>query len=138
MRKEEPIGPEGPERSYFRQLSAGSVEGAGGARRAGHQDANVFNDNQKPQASVQSASLLGLERAVASTSESARTLERVRAVLEEVSLANRAAAQTQAPDVDSAAQAAEKLSNHEDDSQCSRGKAQHARCSPKTWQGLLG
>jgi hypothetical protein len=138
MRKEEPIGPDGPERSHFRQLSAGSVEGAGGARRSGPPGASVFNDNQKPQASVQSASLSGLERAVASTSESARTLERVRAALEEVSLANKAAAQTQAPDVDSAAQAAEKLSNHEDDSQCGSGKPRHARCSPKTWQGLLG
>jgi len=138
MSREVPIGQERPERSHFRQLSAGSVEGAAGVRRAGSQDDDVFNDNEKLNQSAQSASLSGLERAVASTSESARTLDKVRAALEEVSMANKAAAQAQAPDVDVAAQEAEKLSNHQGSAECGSPKAGHAKCSTKTWQGLLG
>jgi hypothetical protein len=138
MSKEVPIGPEGPNRSHFRQLSAGSVEGAAGERRFGYPGSNVFNGDDKPQASAQSASLSGLERAVASTSESARTLDKVRAALEEVCLANQAAAQAQVPDVDEAAQAAQELLDQQGRSECGKGKTHRSTGSAKTWQGLLG
>jgi hypothetical protein len=138
MSKESPIGPQGPDRSHFRQLSAGSVEGAAGRRGAGHRDANVFSDNEELAASAQSASLLGLERAVASTSESARMLDKMRVALEEVSQANKAAAQARAPDVDVAAQAAEMLSNQEGSAECGKANADRTKCAPKAWQGLLG
>jgi hypothetical protein len=79
-----------------------------------------------------------LERAVASTSESARTLDKVRAALEEVCLANQAAAQAQVPDVDEAAQAAQELLDDKRRSEGGEGTSRHATCSAKTWQGLLG
>jgi len=139
MSKDVPVGRDSPSSSSFRRLSAGSVEGSFWGRAcAGSEPDTPEVDYRKYLESVHLASLNGLERAVASTAESARTLDRARVAVEEVSRANKVAAQSQALDVDEAANSAERLLNRILDKPNRACKAQFGSGSGKSWQGLLG
>jgi hypothetical protein len=139
MSKDVPVGRKSPSPSPFRRLSAGSVEGASWGHACGESNPDTSEvDYCKYIESVHLAGLYGLERAVATTSESARTLDKARVSVEEVSSANKVAAQSLAFDVDAAATVAERLLNRILDNPGRAHKAQAGSGSGKGWHGLLG
>lgn len=139
MSKDVPVGQGNRAPSLFKRLSAGSVEAFSGDGSSGGSKTDTPEvDYRKYVASVHLASLNGLERAVESTAESAKMLDKARAVVEEVSLANRAAAQSEALGVDVAAETAERLLNRILDKPDRARQAQSVACLGKSLQGLLG
>lgn len=137
MSKRVPSG-RAPGPSPFHKLSAGSVGRGDGPENRIAEVNTLGYDTGEQVSSAKAASLLGLERAVASTAESARYLERVRLAFEEVGHSNELAAQAQVADVNSAADAAFRLSTTVAENAKQAIDAQPGYFSAKSLQGLLG
>jgi hypothetical protein len=138
MSRKAPTSP-APGTSPFKRLSAGSVGSAGGGGQgsiAGYE--TCAGDCISNSEFGRSPGLLGLERAVLSTSESARTLDKVREVFEEVSSSNRVAASSEVSDVDRLTEVAEQWSRSVADNADQAIDAHTGRFSTKSIQGLLG
>ena len=88
-----------PGPSPFHRLSAGSVDKEGGQERQVAENNTLGYEAGEQIAAARAASLVGLERAVSSTEESARYLERARLAFEEVGYSNEVAAQAEVADV---------------------------------------